>query len=99
MPPKNIQPHVLITSIDGCECVHVASEPVHEVFQGQTAWQGTVEVFDIIGHPRAKRVYAWQYEDDDKQTKTITVLEIPPVDSAQTAVKVAIAAEVRKMKP
>jgi hypothetical protein len=47
MPPKNIQPHVPLTSIDGCECVHIASEPVHEVFQGQTAWQGTVEVFDM----------------------------------------------------
>ena len=38
------------------------------------------------GHPRAKHVYTWAYEDDDKQIKTITVLEIPPVDSAQTAV-------------
>lgn len=93
MPPK-----VLISAIDGCECVYVASEPVHEVFQGQTAWQGTVEVFDVIGHPRAKRVYAWQYEDDDKQMKTVTVLEIPPVDSAQAAVKVAIAAKANALR-
>src|SRR5438067_1254916 len=94
MPPKKLQPpQGIISAIDGYPCVHVASEPVHEVFQGQTAWQGTVEVFDIIGHPRAKRVYAWQYEDDDGQTKTVTVLEIPPVDSPQSAVKVAIAAK------
>jgi hypothetical protein len=93
MPPK-----IIISGIDGCECVHVASEPVHEVFQGQIAWQGTAKVFDIIGHPRAKRVYAWQYEDDDKQMKTVTVLEIPAVDSAQTAVKVAIAAKARGAK-
>jgi DNA-binding transcriptional LysR family regulator len=39
----------------------------------------------------------WQYEDDDKRTKTVTVLEIPPVDSAQTAVKVAIAAKAKQV--
>jgi hypothetical protein len=35
-------------------------------------------------------------EDDDKKTKTITVLEIPSVASLQTAVKVAIAAKARQ---
>jgi hypothetical protein len=39
---------------------------------------------------------AWQYEDDDKQMTTVTVLGIPPVDSAPTAVKVAIAAKARQ---
>jgi hypothetical protein len=54
----------------------------------------------LILHPpkslvKAKRVHARQCENDDKQTKTVTVLEIPPVDSPQTAVKVAIAAKAR----
>jgi hypothetical protein len=39
-----------------------------------------------------------KYEDDDKEMKTVTVLEIPPVDSAQTAVRVAIAAKARTKK-
>ena len=96
MPPKNAKSiEEAIRAVHGCNSVHVASEPVHEVFQGLTAWQGTVEVFDLIGHPKAKRLYAWQYEDDDKQTKTITVLEIPPVDSPQIAVKLAIAAKAK----
>jgi hypothetical protein len=34
-------------------------------FEGKTAWQGTVEVFDLIGHPKAKRAYAWTYRDGD----------------------------------
>jgi len=93
-----MQPKVVISSIDGCKCVHVASEPVHEIIQGQTAWPGTVEVFDVIGHPKAKRVYACQYEDDEGQSRTVTVLEIPPVDSAQTAVKMAIAAKARQKR-
>jgi hypothetical protein len=70
----------------GCDSRYVESVPVHEVFQGQTVWQGTVEVFDLLCHGAA-RAYAWQYEEG-KETKTVAVLEIPRVDSPQTAVKV-----------
>lgn len=85
-----------IKAMHGCDSKHIESVSVHEVFQGQTAWQGTVEVFDLIGHEKAKRAYAWQYQEDAEEIKTVAVLEIPPVDSAQTAVKVAIAAKARK---
>lgn len=96
MPPKSIKGmQEAIKATHGCDSVHVASEQVCELFHGQTAWQGTVEVFDLLGHTKAKRAYVWQYEDGD-QTKTVAVLEIPPVDSPQTAVKVAIAAKARK---
>jgi len=71
--------------------------PVHEVFRGETAWKGTVEVFDLSGHRKAKRCYAWQYEDGT-ETKTVAVLEIPPVDSPESAVKVAIAAKARSSR-
>jgi hypothetical protein len=47
-------------------------------------------VFALIGHPKAKYAYAWTYRDDN-QNKTTVVLKIPPVDSPQTAVKIAIA--------
>jgi hypothetical protein len=93
MPPESLEE--VIKKEHGCNSVHVRSEAVHEIFHGMTAWQGTVEVFDLIGHPKAKRAYVWRYQDDDNRTKTVTVLEIPPVDSAQTAVKVAIAAKAR----
>lgn len=56
-----------------------------------------MEVFDLIGHPKAKRAYVWQYEEG-KETKTVAVLEIPPVDSPQTAVKVAIAAKAKEQQ-
>jgi hypothetical protein len=81
-----------IRASHGCESLHVESVPVKEVFEGQTTWQGTVEVFDLIGHPKAKRAYAWSYRDGN-QNKTMAVLEIPPVDSPESAVKVAIGAE------
>ena len=60
--------------------------------------EGTVEVFDLVGHTKAKRAYAWAYRDGD-QNKTVAVLEIPPVDSAQTAVEVAIAAKAQQAMP
>ncbi len=86
-----------IRAMHGCESRHVESVPVHEVFRGETAWQGTVAVFDLIGHAKAKRCYAWSYQDGN-ETKSTAVLEIPPVDSPQTAVKVAIAAKTREFK-
>ena len=44
----------------------------------------------------AKRAYAWSYHDGD-QDKTVAVLGILPVDSPESAVKVAIAAKGRKL--
>jgi hypothetical protein len=94
-------PHKKITKLKdairathGCESLHVESVRVKEIFEGQTGWQGAVEVFDLIGHPKAKRAYAWTYRDGD-QNKTVAVLELPPVDSPQSAVKVAIAAKAK----
>jgi len=78
-----------------CDALHTASVPVHEVFQGQTAWEGVVEVFDLIGHPKAKRCYAWTYGEPEE---FITVLEIPPVTDAQSAVKVGVAHQIKKAR-
>lgn len=79
MPPENVQSlEEAIKAMHKCNAMHVRSESVHDVFQEETAWQGTVEVFYLIGHPKAQFAYAWQYEDDDKKTKTVTVFEIPP---------------------
>jgi len=77
-----------------CDSRHIDSVPVVERFEGKIAWKGTVEVFGLIGHPQAKRAYAWTYRDG-KQNTTIAVLEIPPVDSPQSAVKVVMASKGR----
>jgi hypothetical protein len=74
------------------------SVPVREVFQGKTIWNGEVEVFDLTGHPKAKRAYGWSHPegDDNKGERFVTVLEIPPVSSAETAVKVSIVSDLKK---
>ena len=84
-----------IRTMHGCDSRHVESVAVVERFEGKIAWQGTVEVFDLIAHPKAKRAYAWTYRDED-HVRSVAVLEIPPLDSAKSAVKVAIAAIARK---
>ncbi|MGA3169476.1 MAG: hypothetical protein ABSE62_00530 [Chthoniobacteraceae bacterium] len=97
MQPETIKEHQrAILAVHGAKAKHVESVPVREVFRKLVAWEGVVEIYDITGHPKAKRCYAWSYEEDGK-TKTIAVLEIPPVDSAQMAVKVAIAAAAKKI--
>jgi hypothetical protein len=96
MQPKDIpMMQRAIQEAHGCQSVHVDSQHVHELFNGLTAWQGTVEIFNLVGHPKAQRAFVWQY-DEGQETKTITVLEIPPVDSPESAVKVAIAAKARQ---
>lgn len=83
-----------IRATHGCESRWEASVKVEEKFEGKTAWSGIVEVFRLIGHPKANYAYAWTYRDGN-QNKTTVVLKIPPVDSPQTAVKVAIASKAR----
>lgn len=74
-----------------CTARHVASEPVIELFNGEVAWDGVVETFELSRHPKAKRCHAWSY-DENGETQYVTVLELLPVVSAETAVKVAVAA-------
>lgn len=75
--------------LHSCEAKHIETVPVIERWKGKTVWEGDVEVFDLIGHPKAKRGYAWAY-NKDKGSDTIAVLELPPVISPKTAVQAAI---------
>lgn len=90
----------VIRQLHGCEADHAETVPVKEVFQGQTVWEGEVEVFNIRGHPKARRCYAWAHPtgEDDKGKRYVAVLELPPVDSAQKAVRAAIVDEARRQQ-
>ena len=91
---------VAVSQLHNCGAVWRESVPVHEVFRGQTVWTGEVEVFDLNGHPKAKRAYGWSHpEDDDNQRERfVAVLEIPPVVSPETAVRASIVADERAKK-
>jgi hypothetical protein len=84
-----------IRKLHGCPATYVETIPVSETFNGQIVWQGKVEVFQLVGHPQASFCYAWGFENDSGEMKAVTVLALPPVDSALKAVQVFIASTVR----
>jgi len=86
---------VAVSQLHNCGATYVKTVPVHEIFQGKTVWQGEVEVFDLTGHSKAKRCYGWSYGEPEE---FITILELPPVDSAQSAVKVGVAYQIKKAR-
>ena len=88
----------VIWNLHGVASRHVESVPVKETFHGQTVWEGIVEVFELSGHPKASRAYAWSHETgdpDEPKRHVITVLHIAPVLSATMAVRAAIREEFR----
>ena len=81
-----------IKRLHGCDAERVRTETVIETYEGRPIWTGQVEVFSVSGHAQAKRCYAWSHLDGpkDERTRFVAVLEIPPVKSAETAVRVQI---------
>jgi hypothetical protein len=63
-------------------------------------WDGVVEVFDLKGHSKTHRAYAWSHDTDDPKhpRRHVTVLHIPPAISPQTAVQAAIMQEIRSAR-
>lgn len=64
---------------------------VDEQFEGKPVWQGVVHVFDLAGHPDAKRAYAWSSHTIDGSTKRrfIAVLHMGPITGPVEAVRAA----------
>jgi hypothetical protein len=85
-----------IRRLHGVEAKHVESVPVKETFQGKTVWEGVVEVFELIGHPKAPRAYAWTHDANSGKKCDVTVLHVPPVDSPLAAVRASIVQEYRE---
>lgn len=93
--------HDVIQRLHGSDSKHVASVPVKETFQGQTVWDGAVEVFELLGHPTASRLYAWSHATDypDSPRRHVTVLHADKVTSPILAVRAAILQEFRANAP
>ena len=87
-----------VKQLHRCDAMFTESVEVVETFRGQTVWAGSVSVYALIGHPLAKRCYAWENKDGDgdKQTRFVAVLELPPVNSPLTAVRAAIVGQFKK---
>jgi hypothetical protein len=81
----------------GAEARWVEAVPVHEEHEGQTVWSGIVHVFDLTGHPKATRAYAWAELVDEVsgRQRFIAVLRLPPVETPADAVRVSILQDYR----
>lgn len=80
----------------GGKAVLVDALPVKELYQGKTVWEGVVHVFDLEGHPKATRAYAWSspVEGSDRR-RFYAVLHLGGIRSPLDAVRAAIVAEHR----
>ena len=89
-----------VEHLHGCHAEHSATVPVHEVFRGQTVWRGDVDIFKLTGHAKASRCYAWSHQDgkQDDGERFVSVLELPPVNSADSAVRASIVADSKRGK-
>jgi len=86
-----------ILDLHSCKATWVKSVPVKEVFADVTVWEGIVQVFDLIGHQKASRCYAWSHElEGSKKRRFFAVLHQGPIDSPEKAVRVAVISETRK---
>ena len=85
-----------IRHMHGVEAEWLESVPVHETHDGQTVWQGEVQVFSVE-HPKATRCYAWSHEAGPGGRRRFhAVLGAGPVVGAVEAVRVAIVNEFRQ---
>jgi hypothetical protein len=94
---NNKQDHIArlqtaIHRLHNCAAVWRGSLPVHDTFQGKTVWKVEVECFELSGHSKAKKCYAWSQEEPEK---IMTMLELPPVISADGAIKVGVRYQIK----
>jgi hypothetical protein len=80
-----------IRATHNCEPQYERTEVVPAIAGEQFPHGGFVRVYRLLDHPKARRCYAWTYRQQGDERKSVTVLELPPVDSAESAIKAAIA--------
>ena len=80
---------LVIHQLHGCDSRHIQTAPVHESFKGGKVWDGEIEIFELVGHPRTRWCYAWCSKEGANETVN-AILQIPPVISPGTAVRAVI---------
>jgi hypothetical protein len=83
----------VIRDLHGVESSYLRSERVHETFEGETVWEGMVEVYSLKGHPKAGLAYGWGEDTDDGGRRYVAILGLAPIRSARDAVLASIVAQ------
>jgi len=81
-----------IRNLHGCAATLAAVVQVRESFGGKQVWEREVSVFDLVGHPTAKRAYAWAEEGSGGRVRFVAVLHAGKVTSPAAAVRMALVA-------
>ena len=85
-----------IESQHGGTAALAQSVPVREAFDGKPVWEGVVHVFDLAGHPKATRAYAWSSPvEGTTKRRFFAVLHMGGITGPVEAVRAAIVAERR----
>jgi hypothetical protein len=87
---------VAIETQHGGTATLVQSVPIDERHNGKPVWQGVVHVFDLAGHPKATRAFAWSSPiEGSTKRRFFAVLQMGAIKTPVDAVRAAIAAEHR----
>jgi hypothetical protein len=86
-----------IRHLHGLEATWIESVPVRETHEGETVWDGEVQVFSVE-HPTAKRIYAWSHETKGRKRRFHAVLGAKPIDNPVMAVRAAIMSEAQSAR-
>src|SRR5579863_1706466 len=82
-----------IRHLHDCGAKHVETVHVTERSpNGEHVWDGDVEVFDLIGHAKVRRAYAWSESTTGTKRRFFVVLHLPPVSSPAIAIRASIVA-------
>jgi hypothetical protein len=73
-----------------CRVEHAGTIFVRAREQNGEAWDGAVEVLNLVGHREARRAFAWGYADSLGKIRYVTMLDVPPIDSPSAAVSEAL---------
>jgi hypothetical protein len=96
---SNIYVNDLVKAVESqhsCRAALAQTVPIRETFQGQPVWEGVVHVFNIEGHPKATRAYAWSSPiEGSNKRRFFAVLQMGAIKTPLEAVRAAIVAEHR----
>lgn len=85
-----------VENMHGGKARLLQSVPVKETFEGAAVWEGIVHIFDLKGHPKATRAYAWSSPiEGSTKRRFFAVLHTKRINSPVEAVRAAIVAEHR----
>jgi hypothetical protein len=77
--------------------VHLCSVYVRDEVRGVVAWEGYVELFQLLGHTEARECYAWPIRGAASGSEYAMVLRLPPIASAFQALQAQTMLEAMKL--